>query len=452
MHRCLCFLACSALALVGQEAAPSTLALPLNLNLEPVLATLEKKVPVTPPGVETWMPLSSPKGAFFRYNLYREPLLKQLQDNRITIRTTAHYWVQVGAKGWRSVRTVGSCGLGEEGHRKVVIGTKAEVGLTPQWGLELKVSADEFQALVPCQVTFLDYDITDRVIGVMKGFLLKATTGIENKLESSALIRQKVEWLWGMLQRPIPLAEGAWLTLNPEHIRMGPWSSRGSELTLVPELRVRPMLSLGTAPNPEPKPLPPLEPSPRNAQSTFKVGLDADLSFAHASNFLAKRMVGQRFKAKRGHFEIAEAAVRGEKGRAVVDLRFTGKVEGRITLQGKPRFDAATGILRLEDLDYTLESQNWIASVGEWFYRTEVKQMLQDRAAFSLEKGLKVARDLAQAGLNRPLGRGATLRGNLADLSFGQPQVAEEGFRVRATLKGHAEVDLDSAVFLGSGR
>ena len=445
---------CLCLGLVGQspesalvqalDPGPSVLTVPIHIDLAPVFATLEQSAPRVPPGVETWTPLPDTPGAVYRFNLYRDPLTIRLNTNRIQVRTLAHYWLEVGVRAASFVKGVGACGQGQEGFRRVLLGTRAELSLTPSWGLDLKATPDDPAPLETCAITFLGYDITDKVVAGMKENMLKATAAMEQQVRESAMLRQKAEAIWAQAQQPVPLAEGVWLSLNPERIRLAPWSSQGKILTITPEIQARPAISLGPPPPVTPRPLPPLEAGIQGLQPGFKIRVDTDLSFEHATAQLKKQIGGKRFDTEKGSFEVMDVAVLGKEGKAILELTLKGRITGKLNLAGHLVYNEPLGTLELRDLDYTLESRSWITQFGEWLFRSTLRKTLQEKANWFMDKSLKDIRILAEQGLNRPLSPGLTLAGTLSNLKLGQPRVLADRFSLDAFLEGQVQVNVDA--------
>lgn len=454
MHSRILFALCLGLHLFAQspepamaqalDPGPSLVTAPIRIDLAPIFASLEQTAPRVPPGVETWTPLPDTPGAVYRFNLYRDPLSIRLTTNRIMVRTLAHYWLEVGVKAGSFVRGVGACGQGPEGFRRVLLGTRAELGLTPSWGLELKALPEDPAPLDSCQITFLGYDITDKVLAGMKENMLKATLAMEQQVRASAMLRQKAEAVWVQAQQPIPLSEGVWLCLNPERIRLAPWSSLGKILTITPEIQARPAITLGPPPPVELRPLPALESGIQGLRPGFKIRVDADLSFAHATAQLKRQIGGKRFDTEKGSFEVVDVAVLGREGKAVLELTLKGRITGKLNLAGRLVYDEASGVLELRDLDYTLESRSWITQFGEWLFRSSLRKTLQEKANWFMDRSLQDIRALAQQGLNRPLAPGLALVGTLSDLRLGQPRVLADRFRVDAFLEGQVQVNVDA--------
>jgi len=431
------------------EPGPSLITVPIRIDLAPVFASVEQSAPRIPPGVETWTPLPDTPGAVYRFNLYRDPLTIHLNTNRILVRTMTHYWLEVGVKAASYIRGVGACGQGQEGFRRVLLGTRAELSLTPSWGLDLRAVPENPVPIEPCEITFLGYDITDKVVAGMKENMLKATLAMEQQVRTSAMLRQKAEAVWAQAQQPIPLSEGVWLCLNPERIRLAPWSSQGKILTITPEIQARPAITLGPPPPVGLRPLPLLEGGIQGLQPGFKIRVDADLSFEHATAQLKRQIAGKRFDTEKGSFEVVDVTVLGKEGKAILALTLKGRITGKLNLAGRLVYNEPLGVLELRDLDYTLESKSWITQFGEWLYRSTLRKTLQEKANWFMDQSLKDIRTLAQQGLNRPLAPGLNLAGTLGGLKLGQPRVLADRFRLDAFLEGQVQVNVDARDLLG---
>lgn len=439
-------------ALVESELSPSIITLPIRIDLAPVFNSAERNAPKTPPGVETWMPLPGKPGTAYRFNLYRDPLAIQLNSNRISVRTIAHYWLEIGLKAGSLVKSVGSCGLGNEGFRRIMLGTSAEIQIKPDWRIELKATLDEPMSANPCEITFLNFDITDKVIYGMKENLLKATSAMEQQMRDSAMFKQQAESVWKMLQCPFELSKGVWMSLNPECIRMAPWKSQGQVLTLTPQVQARPRITLGPLPIQRIKELPRLETCEAAENSDFKIQIETELAFDHATQQLQNQMRGKRFETDKGTFEIVDIHLSGipEKDLALICIEVKGKVNGKLSLSGRPVFNEAEGKLQLQNLDYTLESRSWMTQFGEWLFRSTLRKTLHEKANLFMDQSFREIQTLAQQGLNRPLSPSVRLSGKLDTFRLGQAVVLKDRFRMPAYLSGQMKIDVDALSAMGA--
>jgi len=421
---------------------PSVIALPIRVNLDPVFQAAERNVPRVPAGVETWMPVPGSGTKAYRFNLYRDPLMLRLNGNRLILRTSVYYWMEVGLKMHNLVKSMGSCGLGPDGFRRAQLGAQAEFGITPQWGVDLRVAPLEPLASNTCAITFLGYDITDQVLTGMKDAMGQGLKGMEQQVRESAMLRQKAEAIWRMAQQPIEVAPGVFLVLNPERLRLGPWSSEGRVLVVTPEIQARPVLQLGARPETPMRPLPDLEPVNAPLPPSFRIQLDADLGYREATEQLQRQMVGKVFETEKGKFEILDASVRGQGQLAVLEVQLKGRVNGRLALAGRPVFNTVKGTLELQGLDYTLESQSWITHFGEWLFRSTLRKTLAEKANWFVQKNFLDLQEQVQKALNHDIAPGVALHGRLDRLILDQPQILADRFRVQAFLEGNVQVSL----------
>lgn len=451
--RSLALLPLPCLCLLAQAPAPelppaSTLAAPIKVDLAPLFATAERTTPVTPPGVETWINLPGmAKGSpAYRFNLYRDPLYFVVKGNRLVVHTTVHYWFEVGLQvnGW--FKGMGSCGKPPESFRRARLGMQAEVALTPDWGLDLKLTPEEPLRYDGCQITFLGYDITDKVLAGMKDAMGKAALSMEQRVKASTLLRTRAAAAWLQAQQPVDLTPDLHLLLNPERVRIASWTSQGKELTITPEILVHPAIRLGPCPPLTPLPLPPLDLTDAPVHPGFQLQVEVDLPFTEAARQLSQRFTGRHFETPKGSFDIqrAELTVKGPLVYLAIDLK--GRVNGTVTLAGRPVFDEKTGQLQLADLDYTLESRSWITQFGTWLYHSDLQQTLRNQCGLFMDRSFKDLRAQATAGLNRSLTPELAMAGSVDDLHLAQVEVLPDRFRVVAQLMGQVQISLKTAL------
>ncbi|MCX6546795.1 MAG: DUF4403 family protein, partial [Acidobacteria bacterium] len=330
----------------------SYLALPIRVDLNPLLAQMEAQVPLSPPKIETWAEIKGKPRAYFRFNLIREPLLVRMKDAQVSLLVTANYGMDVGVRTLGQHYTVvGSCGRSPEAPRRVLLELRTTLGLRPDWGVELSQTAFEVRPLSACEITFLGFDITSQVAAGMHENLAEGTATLARLVRESALARQKAQEAWTLLSQPIELGRDLYLLFQPRRIRLAPLATQGRVLVITPEIETQPRLVMGAKPLVPAAALPALEPN-ASPRSGFRLKVEADLSYAHASRQLAAELVGRTFDTDRGRFGITSVRVWGDQGRAFMDVGLEGRVTGKVTLSGRPVRDPLTHDLRFEDLDF----------------------------------------------------------------------------------------------------
>ena len=425
-----------------EELEPSTLSLPIRVDLVPLLKQVEAQVPLSPPNIETWAEIKGKPRSYFRFNLIREPLSVRVKDSQVSVRVVANFGMDVGLRTLGNHFTVmGSCGRSPEPPRRVLLDLKTNIGLLPSWGAELRQTSFEVTPLNTCEVTFLGFDITDQVTAGMKDNLTTAADAISKLVRENALARQKAQEAWAQLSQPIELGKDLYLVFQPRRIRLAPLSTQGRILVITPEIEAQPRLVLGPKPVAETTPLPDLELN-ATPKPGFRLRVEADLSYTHASQQFAEQVVGKTFDTDKGRFEITSARVWGDQGKAILEIGLKGRITGKVTLSGKPLSDPATSSLRLAELDFTLDSQSWLARMGDWIYHSNLRKLLTDKAHFLMDQQFQGLREAVQAGLNRQLAPSLQLSGSLKAFRVAAVTTGPGGFRSQAYLEGEVQVDM----------
>jgi hypothetical protein len=425
-----------------EDLEVSTLSLPIRVDLAPLLKQVEAQVPLSPPNIETWGEIKGKPRAYFRFNLIREPLSVRVRDAQLSVRVVANFGMDVGLKTIGNHYTVmGSCGRSPEPPRRVLLDLKTTLGLLPSWGAELRQTAFEITPLNSCEVTFLGFDITDQVTAGMKENLTAAADLLSKLVRENALARKKAQEAWAQFSQPIELGKDLYLVFQPRRIRVAPLATQGRTLIITPEIEAQPRLVLGARPQAEALPLPDLELN-ASPKPGFRLRVEADLAYTHASQQLATQVVGKVFETEKGRFEITSARVWGDKGKAILEIGLKGRITGKITLSGKPLSDPATNSLRLSDLDFTLDSQSWLTRMGDWIYHSDLRKMLADKANFLMDQQFQGLREAVQAGLNRQLAPNIQLSGTLNAFRVAAVSTGIDGFKSQAYLEGELHVDM----------
>jgi hypothetical protein len=417
----------------------------MRVDLETLLAAAELAVPKMGPAMESWLPLPAGKqpGMHLRFGLYRDALSVRMNGPKLSVRTLAHYWAEVGFQApGKAVKSMGVCGQGKEGRRQVILGTEAEVAFTPDWDLDVRTSVLPALAVNPCRFTSLDSDLTPQVVKGMEEELTKAGSALRSHLGTAARLRQRAEGAWDLLAQPLELAPGIHLSMNPERVRLAPLRTDGNVLVVVPGISARPRVTFGPAPRTHPDTLPPLDVGAGLHSPGFRIQLVADLPFDEATSQIARQLVGKDLRTEKGRQVITGARVRGDADGATIEVDLKGRVKGRLTLTGRPAVTVANSSLHLQGLDYTPASRSWIAKNGEWLVRSSLRELIQEHANFLMAQSLREAGEQVNRHLNRTLPSGLRLSGKPGAMVPNQPKVLADRFQVIATLEGELEATL----------
>ncbi len=120
-----------------------------------------------------------------------------------------------------------------------------------------------------------------------------------------------------------------------------------------------------------------------------------------------------------------------------------GSIKGTLYLIGRPRYDLATGVLSIDDLDYDIATRNLLAKTANWVLRSKLLEKARAAAHFSLTGAIEAQR----VALNRLLAGtdltpNARLSGNLATLALAGVYVGDTAISVDIDASGHAAVQI----------
>jgi hypothetical protein len=252
--------------------------------------------------------------------------------------------------------------------------------------------------------------------------------------------RPLADSLWRSFLEPTALdsASSLWLQLEPEAVRVTPFVGAGVNITTTLVLYARPRVVAGGKPMVRPRPLPPL--ALGTAPTEFSVPVTVELPFVE----LARRATVLLTEDTRNEsVRVDSVFVRGQGDAVLVDLAVSGALRGRLGLASRPRWDASTRELRLDDLDWTLQSRGALSRVKATLAAPLVAFAVR-RATGGGRVPLGAQLDSARAELltklNGTLAPGVVMGSSVRDVQIMTVSTTPTGIVVRARLTGQSGV------------
>ncbi len=307
--------------------------------------------------------------------------------------------------------------------RQIRIGISSNVSLQSNYQLKTTTSLSQFDPVNRCRITFLNIDITDKILEKTRPKISDALGKFDQKM-GEYNFRSKIEPIWAKLFEPIPVENIGFLSINPEQVRLSSLNGSGSKVDFSIGLTAKPTFSL-IQPNP-PQPLPPLpdisENPPGNA---FNIYVDGKLQYAPLASYLNTELqkLGN-IPIDGGYINLSNAEISGQSNfKLVLKVYLTGKVKGIkykgwLYLTGTPTYNALTNELSLPDLDYTLETRNILLRIANWLLNSRVRQILQDRAKWDISQTLSSVKQNLQAAINRAINENISTEGTIDNLGI----------------------------------
>jgi hypothetical protein len=228
--------------------------------------------------------------------------------------------------------------------------------------------------------------------------------------------------------------------LDPESVRVTPFEGNGMNITTTLVLYARPRVVAGAKPAVRARPLPGL--ALGTAPPEFSVPVTVELPFAE----MARRATQLLSEETRNEtVKVDSVFVRGIGDTVLVDLAVSGALRGRLQLASRPRWDAVARELRLDDLDWTLQSRGALSRVKATL-ATPLVAIAVRRATGGGKLPLGAQLDSARAELllklNGALAPGVVMGSSVRDVQITEVTTTSSGIVVRARLTGQSGVGI----------
>lgn len=428
------------------DLPPSTLSVPISYDLSPIIEKLEEVVPVRYGDLEKREPLPSNDRVEFALLASRDPFEVELEGRTARIATTIHY----RARAWYDPPigpTIGaSCGAGDDDPpRRVRVSLIADIDLTSDWTLSSRsrvgdVATVSDSARDRCRVTFLQLDMTDRLVQAAQDLLEGHTVDIDRAVASIDVRSNFEEW-WSVLQSPIELSDSLWLTINPIAVRRGATAGDGLQLNAHVGLTAQPRIVVGARPARMPAPLPPLDTG--TVADGLHILVEGVIDYGVASGFLREQLIGREFSGAGETIRIRDVALSGiGGGRLALRVDFTGDSRGTIYFVGTPKFEPETRQVHVPDLDFDVASEDLRLRGLTWLARDAALQFLRERARFPIGDPIRLGYRYLTEGLNRNLSDDVRLSGEVLSVAPLDVLATRRVLRVRAIAEGTARLTI----------
>jgi len=415
---------------------------PLAYDYTPILELIERVVPRKFGSLDSVHVVGNDPNRHYAYVAIRGPFTTFVRDNQVHLQATLSY----AARGYFKPRfgpTIGAgCGGDTPGDRpRVTVELVTPLTITPDWHLS---SRARIARLSPasntdrdrCTVSIIHYDVTQRVIDAARSALTNQLPNIDRKIDAVDLTDHFTEW-WHLLNKPIQLADGIWLVLRPDELRMGSVSGSGKDLIVDAGLDARPKIVTGAEPADSVPQLPPL--GRDTTANGFHIVLGSTIGYATASKTITTALAGKSITEAGRTVTIGGAKVSPlPHGQLAFAMTFSGDANGVLVFIGTPTYDRRSGELTVPNLDYDLITDSNLISAYAWLRSDALRSLFRDKARFPVRPLLDKGKSLLMDGLNRKLGDAVTLSAQVDSVAVEAIYVTSPGIVIRAVATGNA--------------
>jgi hypothetical protein len=421
----------------------SRFSVPLAYDFSSMIQLVEKSVPKSFGSLDSIRMIGTDDHRHYAFVGNRGAFTGFAQGHELHLRATVAYQVRGYFKPL--IGPTISVGCGNEVERpRIVLELATPLTLTESWHLASKARLVKLEPASDsptdrCDMGILHTDMTDNVIGAARSAIIEHLPDIDRRIAAVDLHDRFTEW-WGLLAKPIPLADGVWLVLGPERLRMGRVTGRERVLSVPVSLDARPRVVTGKEPPADSAiPLPPL--GHDTISNGFHILIDGDVDYGSASRALSEAFGHKVLTEKGRKIRVDSVAVApAPKGRLALTLTFSGDAKGALRLVGSPKYDAAHAQLTVPDLEYDIAVNDPLVKTYSWLRSDALRKTFRDRAHFPVAAVLAHGRTLLLEGLNRKIGDAMTVSATVDSVAVRGLYVTLDGLVIRAEATGRARV------------
>jgi hypothetical protein len=409
---------------------------PVAISLDQIQKALEKAVPA---GRDHWGAYLREERFCVKYKIWRDALELSMSGDTLQVQAGVHFQLGLAKRAGKACVAQVACGASQrDPPRRATAGYSGRVKLEEDWHLSTRAHSDGVEIIDTCRLTIAGYDAGAKIVSVVEELMTDLAPRIDKLVASVKEVRNIAEDVWEELQKPIELGDDLWLLLDPQRVLASPLRSGGRAANVTLGVVVRPVVIIGQKPAAELAPLPAL--GSLVAGSGFHVPFEARITFAEATRQAQRLLVPKHFTLGGGRTEtIREIDIAPNGDYVVVRLRIEGAAEGTLYLRGRPAYDATAGVLSLEHLDYTVETEKVLLNAADWLLHENFRETLQDSLTWPLGEELESRREKIAKALNRKVGK-ATMSGTFTSLRTAAIYLTESEIVARAMADGTLRV------------
>ncbi|GLC26436.1 DUF4403 family protein [Roseisolibacter agri] len=413
---------------------PAVLALPITIQTSAVVAAIEKALPRAD-SLDRARCLTLGGVVCHQYAYRRDTLQLRVTGDRVDMLARLRYRGRVALPTGGSV---GSCGFAPEPMPRAELRFTTSLYWRSDWRLATRATQLTSAMPDPCQVTLLRVDATPLMKRIVDWQLGRAVSQVDSAFPALADLRAAADSMWRQLQAPVPVdsAGTAWLLMSPESVALAPIEGRGTAIHSGVTLVARPRIVSGPRPQVAVRPLPPL--ALARPASGLRVPVQIELPFAEIARqsaaLLAQETAGQPLR-------VTGVEVVGAGDSALVRLNMEGRMNGALTLVGRPRYDETSRTLMFDDLHYSVESRDRMTRLKATLGAPLIKRAIDQATGggkLALGPQLDAARMQLTQQMNRALAPDVAVGGGVRSLRVTGLHTSPTAFVVRVLLEGDA--------------
>jgi len=329
-----------------------------------------------------------------------------------------------------------------EASGEVELDMSTEFNINPDWTLTTKTELTNHRWM---REPNLRMGMVTLPVGSVMNVVLRnsrhyLTDMIDRQVSESLQLETLIGSVWAQMFDPMLLAEeyNTWLTVNPMRLAMTPLQTQGDSVSTTIVVESMPEIKVGERPRrlTVAPPLPPFQTVARS-QDDFLINLTTEVSYQAAERLARAQLTGQTFESGKYAVTVEDIEIYGSGNNLVVNTRLSGSYNGSIYLAGEPVYNARKNTIEVEDLDFTLETKNFLHRSGSWLLKGSIRRSIEENMRFLLDYNLDdIKRQIQQQLDHYRVTEGIVLNGQLRELNIRNVYLTPQAIMVNVGLTG----------------
>jgi len=417
----------------------------MEVNLSPFLKSAENNTPKVFSGNT-----SQCEGVSYDYNFRRDNIQFSTSKKAINYVLNGDFSLELnycplcvtlwnGKSSCTVPRLYGSCGV-DEPRLKYSLGYKTSLHLNKNYTLGSNTQLNYFKIIDPCEITFVNYDVTDRVKTEIKKELIALEKNIDNEIKGIE-IKPKINAVWEALKTPIGIKNYGFLYLDPGGLALSSIRYRNQKAFFSLNVIFSPLFSTKPLSFSE-KPL--QEMVEFEEMNGFDIITDVRASYDSLSSILTKEFYNREITLKGRPIFIKEVKLVGtQASRLVISMKFEGFRKGTIYLVGTPEMNFEKQTIEFKNVDFDIKTRNLLLKTSQWLMSKKIINEIEDKAIIDMSSSIDFLKKSLENELSKEIVEGIRAESNIEDIKIVKLLLAKDYLAIRSNLKGELKILID---------
>lgn len=368
----------------------------------------------------------------------KEDFTIKYENNQLVYRIPLKLWIKAG---WKVSKLGITLSDYKELNAEIALKFKTTFYLNKDWSITTFTTSDGYEWLSTPVIKLGPVDVP--ITAIANTILNKNKSTISNEIDKAIKqnlsLRKYIQDIWVSMQKPIKLNDeyNLWLKLNPQEISSTPIYGQNNKIKI--SLGVKSLIEsyMGEEPKAIPNKGLPDYNLVKSLDNNFSINLMSDISYKSADTLAKKYLKGKTFTQDKKSITITDIKIYGSNDKMVIGTSLKGSINGTIYFTARPVFDSTDNSIKVEDLDFELETKNALLKTANWLLHNKMKKMISDNMVLPIGDKLEDSKKLINKEIaNNQLTKNILLNGSLKDLFIEKIFLTPESIKVAVIFKG----------------